>query len=496
MALPKLSRTTWNILLGLVVVAFIVIFSLAIGLVFGEHDIQPGALVQMTFTGSPAYLMTALLGPKGELAGSLTLQDAINTMYCDVPGSAGAYSSWYRNAGANALASSFTGSAFWNRDSASCTQDSDCVHKPWLQCGRVGNCWLGGTFTGSDWGPEEYESCCGNAEPGGVLTNKSLMQCTFDAGSEASQNSGHCVMTSNTNDPDGNLPFRCDTGIPGGRCVPLGWTPGAPVVCAQNSDCGAGQACNLAKNGGVCEDDTGEFAVLNVDWLAEGVVKSMNSDGTANVEWRRIRCLYPFKGPVLKWMDGALQSHFNTRDWNWDYTQCVFIAGSDALNSVSADNTCNTNATAFALGHVDSTGSLSEVAGLPTMNTGQNYFEPPVNVWNQSFTVQAGAPQYGWNGSGNASQTSGVGAGLMSIRDNGATSETSAWNLIATNVPRHQLTRVSKFRIENTDPQGTSGFNHAFLASMTSFRCEYAQDRPPHLQCVPPLTSCTLPLGY
>src|SRR6185312_6755812 len=129
-------------------------------------NIQPGAIVQTTFTGNVAFLTSALMGPKGELAASMTNQDALNIMYCDVPGSAGAYSSWYRPAGSSAQYDPYTQAsytAFFNT-SYSCNTDDDCNTKPWLECGYVSNCYAGGAYDKDPrnkavWSPDIAAEC-------------------------------------------------------------------------------------------------------------------------------------------------------------------------------------------------------------------------------------------------------------------------------------------------------------------------------------------------
>lgn len=445
--------TIFNVILGLLVLATIASFAYAGYTWYQSTNIQPGTIVQTTFTGNVAFLTSALIGPKGELAAALAPQDALNMLYCDVPGSAGAYSSWYRPAGSSAQYDPYTQASYtsvWNT-SYSCDTDADCNAKPWLECGYVGNCWPGGTYSGNAaWTDDVAGTCCGAATSNDPTDPTNWMVCSFT--SADAKTSGVCSITHAL--PSGGAPFTCNTDTH--RCVPTAALPAGATECKTDADCSSvpAGACNVLS--GYCQPDYGEHVLINTPWLAEGVVQSLNSDGSANVQWTRVRNMYAWSGPTLPW--------FPQSAGPWNYQQCVFIASIDSANSVSS-STNNVNATAMALG----LGSLgTDVAGLPTLSAG-NAFEPATNVWN---TV--GGDGYGWMGSLTSGQTY---SGLPLLAEVGASH--SAWNLQALSLSTDSLKRVPAYTIQNT---AGGGFNATLLASVTAFRPAYMIDRPPHLQ--------------
>lgn len=445
----------FNVVLGLLVVGLIACFAYGGFLIYQSTDIQPGVIVQTTFTGNVAFLTSALIGPKGELAAGLSEQDAMNMMYCDVPGSAGAYSSWYRPAGASSQYDPYTQASytsFWNQ-SFSCDSDNDCATKPWLECGSVGNCWPGGSYSeGGTWSQGMASTyCCGLSD---------YMVCSFT--SEDQITSGVCSLTSNSV-ANGPL-YTCNTSTH--RCVPAGAAASGVTSCNDNSDCSGVPAgvCNTLTH--YCQPDYGEHVLINTPWLAEGIVTSVNN-GTANVNWTRVSNLYGWSGPQLSW--------FPTNSV-WNYQNCAFVAGSDPLNSASADNVNNQQATWMALG-LGSQGI--DVQGLPTVTTA-NGLTVSNNVWSQVDATLG----YGWMGSATEDQTL---FGLP-ILSQVPSASNSAWNLQAMSVSTNQLKRVPGYTIQNVPTSST--WNQALLASMTQFRCQYMADRPPHLQTCPCAPTC------
>lgn len=453
-----------NILIGLLILGTLACFAGAGYLMVQSANIQVGAIVQTSFTGNVAFLTSALIGPKGEYSSSVTMQEALNMLYCDVPGSAGAYSSWYRPAGQNSLYDPYTQAsytAFWNT-SYTCNVDDDCNAKPWLECGMISNCWKGGSYSGqAAWSADVAASCCGspsndptpqyNAE--GSFTGP-YMVCSFT--SEDATTSGVCSLT---NEINGQPPFSCNTNTH--RCIPSNATASGVTECASDADCSSvvAGACNTLS--GFCDSDLGEHVLINTPWLAEGTVSSINSDGSVNVQWMRIKNLYPFKGPQLSWFPP------NTP---WDYTQCVFISPLDTTASLSADE-MNFDVTLMALGYASK--SLDPM-GLPTLSS---TFTTGPNVW-----AEVGPNGYGWMGSQTSGQTV---SGLPLLSEVGASY--SAWNLQAMSLSKNTLKRIPNYTIQNTK---ATDFNTALVKSMSEFRCDYMVDRPPHLQlasgtCIP-----------
>lgn len=447
----------FNVILGLLVLAAVACLAYGGYTLYQQSNIQVGAIVQMQFVGNPAFLTSALIGPRGELESEATPQDLLGIAYCDVPGSAGAYSSWFRPAGNNAPYNPYIQSSYtthWS-NSWSCNVNADCASMPWLQCGSVGNCWPSGSFSkdhpGGVWSEQQAAACCG-----GVGKDSDKLVCSMT--SPDGETTGHCVASANTDNPDGSDLFVCNTATH--RCI-AGATsfPAGMQFCKDwgTSECSAvpGGACNVAA-GGVCQPDYGEHVMLNTPWLAEGVVSSVNSDGSVNVAWSRVKNLYANAGPSLPW--------FPQNTPAWDYGNCVFIAGSDPANSVSAGNVANTRVVAAALG----LGSLgTDVAGLPTASS------DPASPFNAVDPTLG----YGWMGATQPSQTI---SGLPILSQVGGSA--SAWNLTATSISTSSLKRVPAYTIA---PPAATPWNATLAASLSSFRTLYNPDRPPHLQLPP-----------
>lgn len=437
----------YSLLMGLLVLALVATLGTLTAMYAYSRAIKVGSLVQTTFSGNAAFLMTALLGPRGELQDQVADADALNALYCDVPGSAGAYSSWFTSGGGNSSYDAYTQASYTTHmDMAwTCKTDADCAKVPWNRCGTAESCWAGATATPT---PDTIaEGCCGSSVKAG---------CQFeDANSMAH---GVCTITAAAGVAGAPL-FVCNTGVH--RCQRSGGATSSVAQCSGwgTAGCsGTETACNPYS--GMCAQDSGEHVMINSPWLAEGVVVGMNGDGTANVRWDAVRCLYAAVGPAVKGMPTGFE---------WNYGQCRFIADRSADASPS-----NVAVAAMALGVGSPDGMSGELAGLPTASsdTPSTPAAVPVPLPSSTNVWKATDPTlgYGWMGPS--------GKGLPIEGDVGKMSG-SAWGLRANSVPLKSLKRVPKPTITAVM---ASPINKGLLSTMKQYRTTYMGDRPPHLQ--------------
>ncbi len=504
---------------------------------YQEYDLVPGKIVYTTFTGCPAYLGAALIGPKGEYASMLSAQDAADFLYVDVPGSAGAYSSWFRpgggvgsafDAGTQASQSAYP----WS--SLTCVVDQDCLIKPHMACGQLDAVWGGKdpktglqkTYADSG-GRAAWSDTLASAQCGAVSNDPTLdgnwLTCSF---TDATQNHGLCMISAGTtNKTPGNAnPYVCyNSRCVGAAGAPGSGTPNLVTACAKTSDCAglaqsSGSSLTFACNVGVgyCQPDNGETAMIMAPWRAEGTITDVNADGTVNVQWMRVQLQWPNKGPQLKWFPSGS---------SWDYTDGVFIADSDddfKLDDTTAKGSRPASLFAVLGGaqaaiHMASLASsltsasvtsdafsfLRDPWGLPTLQydnqssmtawgsllgevarasaVGGSLDDADNTAWSlagQNTAGAAGSGLPGWMGALFPGQTVG---GLPSLGQANGNTSLSAWNLKST-LPKKGLYTIPKYTIEHTDPKGNSGLTSVLLGSMSAYRTMYMADRPPHLQ--------------
>lgn len=490
---------------------------------FEERSIVPGKIVHTTFTGCPAYLAAALLGPRGEYSADLASQDAADFVYVDVPGSAGAYSSWFRPP------SGLNGSAFDPTLQASasaypwvdyvCSTDDDCLVKPHMACGQLDPVWGPKDASGkqvtyaasrarASWDDSVAAGACGAAsneasDPSNWLT------CSF---TDSTQNHGFCIVASATLAAAGGNPYACVNS----RCVGAKGTPSVATPCAAPSDCDGVQAqtalsltCNALA--GYCQPDYGETSMIMAPWRAEGTVTNVNDDGTVNVQWTRVQLQWPNAGPRLPWFPSGA---------TWDYSQGVFIADDDVMNGTptSRGDAVKKLATfavlgnaSLAYGDASLTSALAQQAGvspsdpdafkfvrdpwgLPTQATwgsqtawGTFVGRRTLNwlqgndatlPWSAPGPYTADSKLPGWMGALAPGQTVG---GLPTLAQAGGNASQSAWNLKST-FKKTELLSIPEYTIVHTDPSGNSGLTPMLVASMTAYRSAYMADRPLHLQ--------------
>jgi hypothetical protein len=84
----------------------------------------------------------------------------------------------------------------------------------------------------------------------------------------------------------------------------------------------------------MCSGTVKPDVVINLPWIAEGVIKKINVSGTYDVDWRRISLQYDNVGPsdqlcpVGKACDVTNPVAIN--DYTWKYSDCRFIVSDDA----------------------------------------------------------------------------------------------------------------------------------------------------------------------
>lgn len=520
--MPGWLLTLFEILLAVMILGVAGALSGAAYFAYEERTIVPGKIVHTTFTGCPAYLTAALLGPRGEFSADLASQDAVDVAYVDVPGSAGAYSSWFRQA--SGLGSPFdptlqaSATAYPWVDYV-CATDDDCLVKPHMPCGQLDPVWGPKDASGKQkayadsggraaWSDSVACLACG-ATSNEASDPSNWLTCSF---TDATQNHGFCVVASGTLDAADGNPYACVNS----RCVGAKGTPSVATPCKALSDCGAAQgktALSLTCNAlaGYCQPDYGESSMIMAPWRAEGTVTDVNADGTVNVQWTRVQLLWPNAGPRLAWFPSGA---------TWDYTQGVFVADDADLNSnpTSAGAAAKQIAAyavlgnaSLALGDASITSEIAQQAGvppgdpdafkfvrdpwgLPTQTTwgSQSAWGSLVGTWALGYlqgsdgttpwsapgpyTGHTGLP--GWMGELAPGQTTG---GLPSLAQAGGNTSQSAWNLRST-FKKTELRSIPEYTIAHTDPTGNSGLTPMLVASMTAYRATYMADRPVHLQ--------------
>jgi hypothetical protein len=496
---------------------------------YEEFNIVPGKIVTTTFTGCPAYLGAALLGPRGELASQVSTQDALDFLYVDVPGSAGAYSSWFRpSPGANALydpSTQASQSAFpWS--DYTCSTDDDCLVKPHMACGQEDPVWgLKDPKTGKQntykdaklaaaWSDTIAGAQCGSAGSNDPTNAENWLTCSF---SDATQNHGLCMVSAGTLAAAGGNPYSCTSA---GKCVgKAGLSSGQVQACSGNT-CPATDpsgsftlACNV--DAGYCQPDNGETMMIMAPWRAEGVVTDVNADGTVNVQWYRLQLLWSSPGPQLSWFPSGSK---------WNYTDGVFIADeSDFGTTLGSVTGPKTVAACAVLGASYIASQSAAVANTIDAKVGIRgsvtsaqfaYYQAPWGLpthpaydasnawgtsWGTSALIAAGAQQgannsvvSAWNSPGIYTPTTGqpgwMGAlalgqtgGLPCLTEAGGNTSQSAWNLKST-FKRTELRSIPAYTIQHTNPLGNSGLTPTLLSSMSTYRTLYMADRPPHLQ--------------
>lgn len=295
-----------------------------------------GDKVQYRFKACPTAINVAAFGVNGTENHLMTDLAAQSCKFCDLPGSAGTKSIWIGNAGLDyrndaEICSSVT-KYFTTLDLNDCTTDKDCNEVEFPCDPAEGNCSI------SILGTPLYTTC--------IADSKSLKGGYCDLSSVDSAVVKAKIATIQKNS---SISFYCDTtkGSPGTCRIKASCPP--PAMCyagtkdmytlpntnqtvgmcstLQQSDvlpnckeiapgvmdptcpctgCAAGQTCQYTPPAfgaklplGTCTGNAiANFIVTKVDFLAEGQVVTISDlDGTFNVRWDNIQCIYPFTNP-------------------------------------------------------------------------------------------------------------------------------------------------------------------------------------------------------
>ena len=350
-------------------------------------SLKVGDLVRTTFTGCPAVLTTALWGPKGEYTydppsdpyGFHGTEDAANGLHCDVFGSKGTYSSWISSNGANYKTLT---ELEWMRLGAqryfsnqTCETNDDCKSQTFVSCGPG---FFNALATSSSWqfGDPQPDSvqCPTVARCSLCLNGKDCTTLTIN-----STETGTCLLTSSKNEFTAG--YSCTTIYPGSdfrycntilntktglvlpaaaqnACSPIndysfstfcsGTNYDQNYYCKfapGNADCLYGQSCtandpnysliptkqddSVLGSDFMCSGTVLPDVVINLPWIAEGIITEALPDNKFNIDWRRVNLQYTGVGPSdLMCPDGiepCRRTREVTEDRSWKYNDCRFV---------------------------------------------------------------------------------------------------------------------------------------------------------------------------
>ncbi len=349
----------FNIFALFAVLFLLLSLALSAGLVYvsyAKHHPNVGSIVRTTFSGNPAVLTSALWGVNKQYIHSVTDQDNVNALHCDLFGAYGTHSTWVSDGGLNFKTIPWIDSVtlmYYNN--LTCSQDSDCSLTK-LQCGPAYQGWVPKGLTNN-----AAKQCPANS-------NCSLCNGLDCSNVTDSLAIGHCINSSS------GYPLFCkDTGfskhcaayVPTGSitfnrlnscsqdhsyasfCSNVGPSSLSYFICSiseptENFDCAFGQTCvpNTTSLSGwcppatscpyytassVCSGTVNPNVSINTKWIAEGVVTNITGS-YANVDWQRIRNTYPGIGPSPYIFDTFTKGvKTATQDFSWIYSDCRFI---------------------------------------------------------------------------------------------------------------------------------------------------------------------------
>jgi hypothetical protein len=354
-----------------------------------RNSLKVGDLVRTTFTGCPAVLTTALWGPNGAYTydppsdpyGFNGSEDAANGLHCDVFGSKGTYSTWLSSIGANYKTLS---ELEWMRLGAqryfsnqTCETNDDCKSQTFVSCGpgffnalATRSSWVFGASLpdGSQCPTVARCSLCLNGRDCSTITTNST-------------ETGTCLLTASKNVFTAG--YSCTTIYPGSDfkycntilnsktglvLPPAAQNPCSPIndysysqFCATNSegkylnyycnfmpgnaDCFYGQSCtandpnysliptpqedSVLGSDFMCSGTILPDVVINLTWIAEGLITEALPDNKFNIDWRRVNLQYTGVGPSdLMCPDGITpcrRTREVTEDRTWKYNDCRFV---------------------------------------------------------------------------------------------------------------------------------------------------------------------------
>lgn len=367
---------------------------------YKSKNLQVGDLVRCSFTACPAVLTGALWGHGNEGLGGLPYYatsntydsyssvqywsfDAANALHCDVYGAGfSTYSTWIMSSGQNyrtlASLSYLSVTNRYYKNVGTCTSDVDCQTNTHILCGpgyippfADQSLWSYPDQANGQCPPSATCSLClgvngpANCQAYGATstdigtcilsTPSNLYSCT--AVFEGSLSRGNYCSGAIYNRPNNPPhPFQASSCDPANnlsnstRCDPQNGV--LPHFCNfnlnGNLDCLYGQQCVANSNvdtsswpynanSFVCSGTVLPDVVINLDWIAEGVITSITTgmgDPKYNVQWTRVQNIYNGIGPSPLWCEGG-QCKYSldaVGDTSWQYNDCRFILQDGVLN--------------------------------------------------------------------------------------------------------------------------------------------------------------------
>lgn len=396
-------------LLGIISLVGLLIGFIVLAIVLNDHVYKStirtpvkGDKVQMIFVACPAILQAALYNPDGTTNFNDEGIGSITGYFVDLPGDPakrGSSSTWYSNGGTdwnynNDLCNTI--SAYLGGSDRTCEIEADCYR--YMSCDTGGGC--PGDVECKQGDSQKFCDWAGVGASGPAKTPKGIYtcenkQCVLQMDKDLCKIGMPCSLSGMISDKkntcgdeicegDAESCFHALEKMSG-----LAETGGAPQagvssVSVPCTGCHLGQWCKATKDDsyeGVCYGPALNPVALRVEFMAEGVVKnrvdSDQGDYHVDVDWQRIRMVYPFSPPAGS---RALEYRSN------DYGNYGFV---DDFHSACIINTSNLKPKAmdFLFGTKDDGSdagilSLETLMGLPFNDKlGGNSPYTPDNLW-------------------------------------------------------------------------------------------------------------------
>jgi hypothetical protein len=342
-----MARRVFNILA--IIVAIIAVAGVVFGIVYAALNekyvkvggtqgvLKVGNKVQYRFKACPTAINVAAFGVDGNENHVLTDLAIQSCKFCDLPGSAGTKSIWVGNAGLDyrndAMICASVTKYLSTLDLNSCKEDADCNEVEFPCDPAAGNCSI------SIFGSPLYTECKADDKSllGGYCDLSKVDSASIKAKiatiEKTSSLSFHCTDINESGVGTCRVkaecppPAMCYAGtkdnfkVPNsnqtvGMCSTLDQSdvlpnckeiaPGVMDPTCPCTGCAPGQTCQYTPPAfgaklplGTCTGQAIEnFIVTKVDFLAEGEIVTISDlDGTFNVRWDNIQCIYPFVNP-------------------------------------------------------------------------------------------------------------------------------------------------------------------------------------------------------
>jgi hypothetical protein len=483
-------------------------------------NLQVGDLVRTSFTACPAVLTGALWGHGNQGEGGIPFYaysnsydsysskqywsfDAANALHCDVYGAGfSTVSTWIMNSGQNyrtfASLSYLSVTQRYYQNIGTCTKDSDCQTNTHIQCGPgyippfkdqtyfstddfgagqcppVSSCSLcigaAGVAACQNYGPQSREigTCIMN-------TVSNLYSCTAVYQGSLSQGN-YCSGAIYNQGPNYPHPFQAASCDPANnlsnssRCNPANGV--LPFFCnfnqTGNLDCLYGQQCITNPNSGntyswpyntnsnICSGTVLPDVVINLDWIAEGVITSITTGtGTPkyNVQWTRVQNLYNGIGPSPLWcQNGKCKYSLDAvGDTSWQYNDCRFLL-QDGVMDGSETTSRHYDVAQALLGN-----SMSDPLGWSVLSNTKyvdskfiDYVISSVSMYISTASV-GGIDGTTRRDPSNPTAASAQFFGANNDGDGAQPYAATSWNLRAQNLPSTQLQKIFFYSIMPVD---------------------------------------------